>query len=68
MGFQLSALKARISNRLARDFLGTPLHLPSDQPMVSFTIDDVPESAATVAHRCSRTMAVAAPSMCPAGW
>jgi peptidoglycan/xylan/chitin deacetylase (PgdA/CDA1 family) len=48
MGFQLSALKARISNRLARDFLGTPLHLPADQPMVSFTFDDVPESAATV--------------------
>ena len=48
MGFQLSALKARISNRLARDFLGTPLHLPADQPMVSFIFDDVPESAATV--------------------
>jgi peptidoglycan/xylan/chitin deacetylase (PgdA/CDA1 family) len=47
MGFQFSALKARISNRLARDVLGTPLDLPSDQPMVSFTFDDVPASAAT---------------------
>jgi peptidoglycan/xylan/chitin deacetylase (PgdA/CDA1 family) len=41
-------LKARVSNRLARDFFGTPLHLPADQPMVSITFDDVPESAATV--------------------
>ena len=48
MGLQLSALKARVSNRLARDFLSTPLHLPADQPMVSFTFDDAPESAATV--------------------
>jgi peptidoglycan/xylan/chitin deacetylase (PgdA/CDA1 family) len=47
MGSRLSALKARISNRLARDFLGTPFHLAADQPMVSFTFDDVPESAAT---------------------
>src|SRR3954453_1915913 len=48
MGSRLSALKARVSNRLARDFFGTPLHLPADQPMVSFTFDDVPESAATI--------------------
>jgi peptidoglycan/xylan/chitin deacetylase (PgdA/CDA1 family) len=49
MGSRLSALKARISNRLARDFLGTPLRLPADRPMVSFTFDDAPQSAATVA-------------------
>jgi peptidoglycan/xylan/chitin deacetylase (PgdA/CDA1 family) len=48
MGSRLSALKARVSNRLARDFLSTPLHLPADRPMVSFTFDDVPESAATI--------------------
>jgi peptidoglycan/xylan/chitin deacetylase (PgdA/CDA1 family) len=48
MSSRLSALKARVSNRLARDFLGTPLHLPADRPMVSFTFDDVPQSAATV--------------------
>ncbi len=49
MGSRLSTLKARVSNRLARDLLGTPLHLRADQPMVSITFDDVPESAATVA-------------------
>ena len=48
MGSRISALKARISNRLARNFLGTPLQLPADRPMVSFTFDDVPQSAATV--------------------
>jgi len=48
MGSRLSALRARVSNRLARDFFGTPLRLPADQPMVSFTFDDMPESAATV--------------------
>ena len=48
MGSGLSALKARVSNRLARDFLGTPRHLHADQPMVSFTFDDIPESAATI--------------------
>jgi peptidoglycan/xylan/chitin deacetylase (PgdA/CDA1 family) len=48
MGSRLSALRARVSNRLARDFLGTPRHLRAGQPMVSITFDDVPESAATV--------------------
>ena len=48
MSWQLSALKARVSNRLARDFLGTPLDLPADQSMVSFTFDDAPASAATM--------------------
>jgi peptidoglycan/xylan/chitin deacetylase (PgdA/CDA1 family) len=48
MGSRLFALKARISNRLARDFVATPHRLSANQPMVSFTFDDVPESAATV--------------------
>jgi peptidoglycan/xylan/chitin deacetylase (PgdA/CDA1 family) len=41
------ALKARISNRLARDWCATPFRLRSDGPMVSFTFDDIPKSAAT---------------------
>ena len=44
-----SALKARISNRLARDWCATPFRLRSDGPMVSFTFDDIPKSAATTA-------------------
>jgi peptidoglycan/xylan/chitin deacetylase (PgdA/CDA1 family) len=43
-----SALKARVSNRLARHLYIAPLRLPGTSPMVSFTFDDVPESAATV--------------------
>lgn len=43
-----STLKARISNRLARHMHIAPLRLPGTSPMVSFTFDDVPESAATV--------------------
>jgi peptidoglycan/xylan/chitin deacetylase (PgdA/CDA1 family) len=42
-----SALKARVSNRLARDWCIAPFRLRSDGPMVSFTFDDVPKSAAT---------------------
>jgi peptidoglycan/xylan/chitin deacetylase (PgdA/CDA1 family) len=42
-----SALKARVSNRLARDWCIAPHQLRSDGPMVSFTFDDVPKSAAT---------------------
>jgi peptidoglycan/xylan/chitin deacetylase (PgdA/CDA1 family) len=41
-------LKARVSNRLARHMHIAPLRLPGTSPMVSFTFDDVPESAATV--------------------
>jgi len=48
MGSRLSALKARVSNRLARHLVATPHRWPLHQPMVSFTFDDVPESAATV--------------------
>jgi peptidoglycan/xylan/chitin deacetylase (PgdA/CDA1 family) len=46
-----SALKARVSNRLARDWATAPHQLRSDGPMVSFTFDDVPKSAATTGTR-----------------
>jgi peptidoglycan/xylan/chitin deacetylase (PgdA/CDA1 family) len=41
-------LRARLSSRLARHFHPAPLRLPGDRPMVSFTFDDVPDSAVTV--------------------
>jgi peptidoglycan/xylan/chitin deacetylase (PgdA/CDA1 family) len=44
----LPDFKARASNRLARHFFASPLRLPGDRPMVSFTFDDVPDSAVTV--------------------
>jgi peptidoglycan/xylan/chitin deacetylase (PgdA/CDA1 family) len=40
------ALQARISNRLSRHFCTTPFRLRNERPMVSFTFDDFPESAA----------------------
>ncbi len=43
-----SQFKARVSNRLARHFRAAPLRLPGNAPMVSFTFDDVPKSAAIV--------------------
>jgi len=43
------ALKARVSNRLSRHFLATPFAWSGMQPMVSFTFDDIPDSAARVA-------------------
>src|SRR5258708_9108589 len=43
-----SALKARVSNRLARHLCTAPFQLPDTRAMVSFTFDDVPKSAATV--------------------
>jgi peptidoglycan/xylan/chitin deacetylase (PgdA/CDA1 family) len=42
------ALKARVSNRLSRHFCTTPFRLRNERPIVSFTFDDFPESAATV--------------------
>jgi peptidoglycan/xylan/chitin deacetylase (PgdA/CDA1 family) len=42
------ALKARVSNRLSRYFYATPFRLRNERPIVSFTFDDFPESAATV--------------------
>jgi peptidoglycan/xylan/chitin deacetylase (PgdA/CDA1 family) len=44
-----SAIKARVSNRLARHLCATPLKLSGTDPMVSFTFDDIPESAASIA-------------------
>jgi len=43
-----SALRARVSNRLAQHLGAAPFQLPDTGPMVSFTFDDVPKSAATV--------------------
>jgi len=42
----LSALNARLSNRLARHFRAVPHRLPAYAPMVSVTFDDAPDSAA----------------------
>jgi peptidoglycan/xylan/chitin deacetylase (PgdA/CDA1 family) len=42
-----TALQARVSNRLSRYFSVTPFGLRNGRPMVSFTFDDFPESAAT---------------------
>ena len=42
-----SALRARVGNRLSRHFAIAPLQLTNTGPMVSFTFDDVPKSAAT---------------------
>jgi peptidoglycan/xylan/chitin deacetylase (PgdA/CDA1 family) len=41
-----SALQGRVSNRLARHFGAAPHRLPAQAPMVSFTFDDAPDSAA----------------------
>jgi peptidoglycan/xylan/chitin deacetylase (PgdA/CDA1 family) len=43
-----SNFKARVSNRLARHLFAKPLRLAGKQPMVSFTFDDIPVTAATV--------------------
>jgi peptidoglycan/xylan/chitin deacetylase (PgdA/CDA1 family) len=42
-----SDLTTRVSNRLARHLGAAPLQLSGTGPMVSFTFDDVPKSAAT---------------------
>ncbi len=42
-----SSLKARVSNRLARHLCAAPHRLLNKRPMVSFTFDDAPVSAAT---------------------
>ena len=41
-------IRARASNRLARHLRIAPFKLPNEGPMVSFTFDDVPQSATTV--------------------
>jgi peptidoglycan/xylan/chitin deacetylase (PgdA/CDA1 family) len=43
-----SAFAARVSNRLARHFFAVPHRLPANNPMVSYTFDDIPDSAANV--------------------
>jgi peptidoglycan/xylan/chitin deacetylase (PgdA/CDA1 family) len=43
------AIKARVSNRLARHLCATPLDLSGTEAMVSFTFDDIPQSAASIA-------------------
>jgi peptidoglycan/xylan/chitin deacetylase (PgdA/CDA1 family) len=43
-----SALRARVGNRLARHLCAAPFQLSGTGPMVSFTFDDIPKSAATV--------------------
>ena len=40
------ALRARLANRLSRYFCTTPFRLRNERPMVSFTFDDFPDSAA----------------------
>jgi peptidoglycan/xylan/chitin deacetylase (PgdA/CDA1 family) len=42
-----SSLRARVGNRLARHLRAQPFKLNNDGPMVSFTFDDAPISAAT---------------------
>jgi peptidoglycan/xylan/chitin deacetylase (PgdA/CDA1 family) len=42
-----SALKARVSNRLARDLGAVSFRLQNKAPMVSFTFDDTPKSSVT---------------------
>ena len=46
-----SETKARVSNRLARHLCTAPFQLLNKSPMVSFTFDDAPKSAATVGGR-----------------
>jgi peptidoglycan/xylan/chitin deacetylase (PgdA/CDA1 family) len=43
-----SALRARVSNRLARHLCAAPFRLRNKGPMVSFTFDDIPKSAAVI--------------------
>src|ERR1700680_2210062 len=43
-----SALRARVGNRLVRHFGTVPFRMRNKSPMVSFTFDDVPKTAATV--------------------
>src|SRR3954466_1234050 len=43
-----SEAKARVSHRLATHLSVEPFRLRNDTPMVSFTFDDIPRSAATM--------------------
>jgi peptidoglycan/xylan/chitin deacetylase (PgdA/CDA1 family) len=42
------SLQTRVNNRLSRYFSATPFRLRNKQPIVSFTFDDFPESAAAI--------------------
>jgi peptidoglycan/xylan/chitin deacetylase (PgdA/CDA1 family) len=46
-----SALKTRVTNRLARHWRTAPFQLRNERPLVSFTFDDVPKSAVTTGVR-----------------
>jgi peptidoglycan/xylan/chitin deacetylase (PgdA/CDA1 family) len=48
MGSARPSFTARVSNRLARHMHAAPLRLTGTGPMVSFTFDDVPESAGSI--------------------
>jgi peptidoglycan/xylan/chitin deacetylase (PgdA/CDA1 family) len=47
MNAMWSAAKARVSHRLATHLRVAPFQLRNETPMVSFTFDDIPKSAAT---------------------
>jgi peptidoglycan/xylan/chitin deacetylase (PgdA/CDA1 family) len=51
MQLMWSTTKARVSNRLARHLFAAPFQLRNKSPMVSFTFDDAPKSAATIGSR-----------------
>jgi peptidoglycan/xylan/chitin deacetylase (PgdA/CDA1 family) len=51
MQLMWSTTKARISNRLAMHLFIAPFQLRNKSPMVSFTFDDAPKSAATMGSR-----------------
>ncbi len=63
-----SALNARVHNRLARHWATAPFRLRNNGPMVSFTFDDVPKSAATAGAKFWMSIARGRPSMSPADW
>ena len=51
MQLMWSTTKARVSDRLARHLFTAPFGLRNQSPMISFTFDDAPKSAATVGSR-----------------
>ena len=58
-----SNFSARLSNRFARHLFAAPMQLKDGQPMVSFTFDDIPVSAATVGAPMLEESAASAPFM-----
>src|SRR5260370_38291838 len=51
MNAMWSEAKARVSHRLATHLSVEPFRLRNETPMVSFTFDDIPKSAATTGAR-----------------